>query len=106
MKIYTGNSARGYSCQIQRIEDGFVKLGHEITSYPGEADLIYQNNAPFDQIIKDKELGNFKPDAKIIFTILDIPEHLIRIGKFDLEALANQLTYADSICSLVILFLS
>lgn len=94
MKIYSANSARGLSCQIQRIEQGFVELGHEITPYPVEADLIYQNNAPFDQIIVDKENGVFKKDAKFIFNILDLCPHC---QNFPLSKIREQIKSADAV---------
>lgn len=94
MKIYTANSAQGISCQIARIERGFVELGHEITKLPQEADLIYQNNAPFDQIIQDKKNGNFKSEARFIFNILDLAPHC---WDFPIKKIKEQIEYADAI---------
>ena len=97
MKIFTAASSRCHWCQIDRIEKDFIQLGHEITSYPQEADLIYQNNPPFDQIIEDKLNNIFKKDSKIIFNILDIPIHL---KNYDVNKIINQLKYADAITSI------
>jgi glycosyltransferase involved in cell wall biosynthesis len=97
MKIYTANSARGSLCQIQRIERGFIELGHEITPFPHLADIIYQNNAWFDGIIQDKQRGNFKKGAKIVFTVLDCAAHL---PDFPIDKLQDQLKYADAICTI------
>lgn len=96
IKICTISSARCPWCQIQRIEQGFIELGHEITPYISEADLIYCNNPPFDQIIKDKIDNKIK--GKIIFNILDIPIHLF--PNFDINKLKNQLKFADVITSI------
>lgn len=104
LKIYT-NGARGLSCQINRIDQGFLKLGHELTEFVNEADLIYSNNFSKDwfQIIKDRADGKLKKDVKIIFCILDLPEHLIRTGQFtqeNLEEIAECLVEADAVASI------
>lgn len=68
MKIQTFG-ARFFGAQIDRVEDGFAELSHEITSnYP---DLIYSNDADgYEQAIKQKELF---PESKLILNILDVP---------------------------------
>jgi glycosyltransferase involved in cell wall biosynthesis len=94
LKIYTAASARGLSTQIARIEQGFVDLGHEITQYPGEADLVFQNNAPFDQVINDRLDLVFKSEAKFIFNILDLAPHC---PDFPLQKIREQVKYADAV---------
>ncbi len=94
MKICTRGSSAFFAGQIDRIEAGFVALGHEITDHYHEADLIYINNPPFTQVIRDKLAGNVR--GKLIFTVLDIPEHLF--PRFDIAALKTELEHADAVC--------
>jgi glycosyltransferase involved in cell wall biosynthesis len=54
------------------------------------------NNGPYAQVIKDKSEGHIK--GKMIFTVLDIPEHLF--PNFDLEGLKRELDTADAVCSI------
>lgn len=96
MKICTANSSRGPHCQIMRIEDGFRALGHEIVSDMRDADLIYQNNFWFDNILAAKKRGEIK--AKIILNVLDVPEHII--DQFDLDKAMRQLKQADAVTSI------
>lgn len=96
MKICTANSSRGPHCQIMRIEDGFRSLGHEIVSDMREADLIYQNNFWFDDILAAKSRGEIK--AKIILNVLDVPEHIIH--EFDLDKAMRQLKQANAVTSI------
>lgn len=82
-----------WGSQLPRIEQGFVALGHEITPHSHEADLIYANNGPYDQIILDECAG--KTHGKVILTLLDIPLHL---GKaFDHDKIRAQLAQADAV---------
>lgn len=94
MKIFTANSARCTQCQISRIEEGFLSLGHELTQNPSEADLIYQNNPWFEEIIALKEDGKLKPTAKIIFNILDLCPHCT---DFPILKLMRQIEHADAV---------
>jgi hypothetical protein len=96
MKIYT-DGARFYGDQISRIENGFVILGHEITKYITDADLIYSNNSSpsRSQIIIDKKEGKLKRDCKIIFNILDIPEWCF--PNYDLNTIHKELIEADHV---------
>lgn len=97
MKIYT-NGARHFGSQLPRIEDGFRALGHEITPFVSEADLIYSNN-DHAGLVADRARGVvFKPGAKLIFTCLDVPEHLL--PHFDLARLKAELSAADAICTI------
>lgn len=93
MKIYT-QGARFYGGQIDRIDQGFKALGHELTPYIDEADLAYVNNGPYRQIASDKFAGRIK--GKLILTVLDIPVHLL--PNFDMEGLYAELQHADQIC--------
>jgi glycosyltransferase involved in cell wall biosynthesis len=93
IKVYTANSSKCEWCQISRIEEGFISLGHQIVNTPGEADLIYQNNFWFDQIIEDKKRGLI--NGKIIFNILDLAPHLG--DEFPLNRVKEQLPYADAV---------
>lgn len=90
MKIYVGG-AEGYTCQVDRIRDGFTKLGHELTRYHWDADLIFINNPPFSDDLLDSK-------GVRIYNILDIPEHLFPF--FDLGSLKCQLLKADAITSI------
>jgi len=94
MKIYTADSARCEWCQIQQIENGFIELGHEITENIYDADLIYQNNPWFDNIISSKKSGNIK--GKIIFNILDLATN-VGPNAFDINRAKNQFQFADAI---------
>lgn len=96
MKICTASSARGYTCQINRIEKGFEKLGHEITPHVHEADLTYVNNPWFEQVIKDYQECSNK--SKLILNVLDIPEHLF--PRFDLRKLTTQLSQASAVTTI------
>lgn len=90
MKIKTFGS-RCPTCQIDRIEDGFRQLGHDIIE-EGEPDLIYCNNRWHEEPIAYKEKY---PSAKLILNVLDIPEHVIHM--FELDKLKQQLDKADQI---------
>ena len=93
MKIYLAASAKCIWCQAERIEQGFIELGHEIVHTPNEADIVYQNNFWFDQIIKDKLNGSIK--GKIILNILDLAPHLGE--EFPMSKVRAQIGYADTI---------
>jgi len=94
MKIYTADSARCEWCQIQQIENGFIQLGHEITKNIYDADLIYQNNPWFDNIVRSKQSGHVK--GKIIFNILDLATN-VGPNAFDINRAKNQFEFADAI---------
>lgn len=95
MKIAT-NGARHWGSQIPRIEDGFRALGHEITLYWHEADLVYSQN-DHAQVVADKLAGRLKRGAKVVLTCLDVPTH---IPGFDVKSLATQLAAADAVCTI------
>ena len=94
MKIFT-SGARCVGSQIERIEEGFIKLNHEITSDITSADLIYVNNAWYDDIIAAKQSGQIK--GKIVFTVLDLAPH---VPDFPVQKLKEQLQYADHVCTI------
>ncbi len=95
MKIWT-SGARFFGGQIDRIDAGFISLGHELVKDISEANLVYCNNAWYDEIIEAKKAGKIK--GKIIFTVLDLAPHLG--NQFPLAKLEEQLEYADAICSI------
>lgn len=87
------HGATHWGSQLPRIEQGFIELGHTITPYSHEADLVYANNGPYDQILADKCAGQIK--GKVILTLLDIPLHLG--ASFDYDKIREQLSQADAI---------
>lgn len=98
MRIYTGNSSRFHGSQIQRIEEGFRALGHETTDHVHLADLVFVNNPWFDQIVKDRQSGAIRRDAKVILNVQDLPKH---IPDYDVGKLATQLKLgADAVTSI------
>ncbi len=93
VKIYC-NGSRFWGGQLDRIEDGFRALGHEVTEHVSEGDLVYSNNS-HTQLVKDKANGILKPGAKTIFNVLDIPEHLF--PSYDPDVLDGELWQADAV---------
>lgn len=85
------HGATHWGSQLPRIEQGFIELGHQITPHSHEADLIYANNGPYDQILVDKWTDKIR--GKIILTLLDVPLHL-GVG-FDYDKTRAQLAQAD-----------
>ena len=94
MKISTSTSARFFGAQISRIEAGLVSLGHEIVTDLHSADLIFVNNAWYDEAIEAKKAGT---KGKFIFNVLDLAPH---IPDFPLDRLKEQLAHADGICTI------
>jgi glycosyltransferase involved in cell wall biosynthesis len=91
VKIYT-HGADHVTCQLPRIKDGFIVLGHEITPNIEDADLIYSNNPWWDDIINAKRTGKVK--GKIIFNILDLCPHC---QDFPMDRMRAQILEADTI---------
>jgi glycosyltransferase involved in cell wall biosynthesis len=87
--------ARGQSTQIERIEAGFVQLGHEITPHVSEGDIVYSNNLWSDQLIADKLAGRIR--GKYIQNVLDLAPH---IPDFPLGRARDQLRHADAITTI------
>lgn len=79
MNIYC-NGSNNYVSQIQRIKEGFIQLGHTISSIE-EADLIYSND-PSGYSSNHKKINK---NAKIIYNVLDLPPHCIDPSRFDIS---------------------
>lgn len=95
MKIFCAGS-RFFAGQIDRIEQGFVQLGHEITPHPHEASLIYSNDpGGYPQIIADREAGRLF--GKVIFNVQDIPTFL---PDYNVDGLRVSLHSADAITAI------
>ena len=89
--------SRFHGGQIDRIEQGFVALGHELTPHSHEASIIFSNDpAAFDQIVIDRCGG--KIHGKVIFNVQDIPLHLG--AAFDCAKLKSQLVKADAVTTI------
>jgi len=97
VKIYSAQSSRFHASQIQRIEDGFRLLGHEVTDFVSDAQIVYQNNPWFDQVLVDKAAGRLASGAKIIFNVQDIPFH---IPSYPTDRLKQQLQQADAVTAI------
>lgn len=95
MKVACAGS-RFHGGQVDRIEQGFVQLGHELTPHWHEADLIYANDpGHYEQILVDRAAGRLR--GKVILNVLDIPLH---IPTYDKAALARQLVQADAVTAI------
>ena len=69
--------ADGYTCQIPRIKEGMMALGHILTK--DSPDLIYSNDPRgYEEALKLKEKY---PKAYLIFNFLDVPWHMPNIEK-------------------------
>lgn len=83
-----------YAGQVDRIEAGFVALGHELVEDISKADLVYSNDeGGYTKVLSHKERGDVK--GKIIFNVLDIPAH--NLDTYDLSALDRKLAQADAV---------
>lgn len=91
LKIFT-DGARFWGGQIDRIDAGFVSLGHELTTDISEADLIYVNNGGYSKIVEAKIRGLVK--GKIILNVLDLAPH---ISTFPLVQTREELAVADAV---------
>jgi len=88
-----------YGGQIDRIEQGFRELGHEVTPHVSEASLVYVNDAAhYAGVIADKVAGNLHPDAKVIFNCPDLAPHLG--SAFPLLTVFGQLKHADAVTTI------
>jgi glycosyltransferase involved in cell wall biosynthesis len=94
VKIYT-EGARIIGGQIDRIEAGFISLGHEITRCIDCANLVFSNNLWSDQLIADKLAGRIS--GKYIQNVLDLAPH---IPDFPLGRARDQLRRADAITTI------
>lgn len=87
--------------QIDRIRQGLAAQPNVIlTDKIEEADLVYVNNPPYDNVLR----AQLKPGAKTVFTLLDLPLHLLPPeGDFTFEkmgVLCAQLGQADAITTI------
>lgn len=95
MKIFCAGS-RFWGSQVDRIEQGFAQLGHEITPHVHEASLIYSNDpGGYQQIIADRNAGRLF--GKVIFNVQDIPTFL---PDYDVDGLRVSLQSADAITAI------
>lgn len=93
MKVICYGS-RFYGGQVDRIEKGFVELGHEIVNEISHADLVYSNDpGGYKEVLSLKYADKVK--GKIVFNVLDIPEH--NLPNFDLEGLELMLNHAHEV---------
>jgi glycosyltransferase involved in cell wall biosynthesis len=73
-----------------------VALGHQLAEHIDEADIVYSNDeGGYQQILSNLYGGKIKKDAKVIFNVLDIPEH--NLSNYDLEGLATMLKRAHAV---------
>ena len=79
LKVFCEGS-KGYINQIDRIKQGFIDNGCQLTSLE-EAELIYFN----DPNSYDLEVKIKNSKAKVIFNVLDIPFHLIDSQRYDVS---------------------
>ena len=98
MKVYTAGS-RFWGGQVDRVDAGFTLLGHDLTTDPREADLLYSNDpGGYKEILASHYACDLKKGARIIFNVLDIPEHLM--PNYDLEGLERMLNHAHAVTSI------
>lgn len=94
-----GSSLRFYAGQIQRIEQGFITLGHESVEKMVDADLLYSNDpGGYKTILAAHYGGRLKQGARLIFNVQDIPEHLM--PNYDIEGLSTMLDHAHAVTSI------
>ncbi len=100
LKIYC-DGAKFYGGQLDRIEQGFLALGHELVNNCEEADLIYSNNPSETRSIIVDGIRLGATNAKVVFNILDVPFHIWdSFKKNDLGKWSNELSYADGITTI------
>lgn len=85
--------------QIDRVRQGLAAQQNVVlTDKIEEADLVYVNNPPYDNVLRAAQL---KPSVKKIFNVLDLPLHLLQPnGDYTFEkmaALCEQLKQAEAI---------
>jgi len=85
----------GFTCQIPRIKEAMLDLGHILSEDTPE--LIYCND-PID-FQKAIDLKKKNPKAFLILNILDIPWHFPNINKL-IEAWKNLLHKADAVTTI------
>ena len=87
--------ARYILSQVDRIEDGFKLLGHELVEE--NPDIIYVNDAGYHK--EGTELKKKYPTAKLILNTLDLPWHCREINEI-LNKLNVSFYYADAITTI------
>ena len=88
--------ADGYTCQIPRIKEGIISLGHTITeSFP---DLIYSNDPTGYN--KALELKKKFSNAYLIFNFLDIPWHMPNIHERTKLLIKNYFFKANAVSTI------
>lgn len=92
MKTFKTFGARGYTCQIDRIDRGLRELGLQESENP---DFIYCNDAGyFEEAINYKQ---HNLNSKLILNTLDIPNWC---PDFDLNKIYSQLLQADKLTTI------
>jgi hypothetical protein len=81
---------RGYTCQIDRIDQGLIALGHNLTSDIKDAELIYLNDRTSENLEEIRE-----SKAKKIFNVLDIPHR--HLTETDIKNWKEKLLLADHV---------
>ncbi len=86
---------RGIGAQVDRIEEGFRALGHEVVEDPMHADLIYSNDTGgYIEAISAKGLVS----VKVILNVLDLCPHCQ--PPLDLARIKGQLSHADAVTTI------
>jgi len=95
VKIY---GAKEYWCQVPRIEQGFLGLGHEVVT-GDDYDFIYANNFDFsEEDLEHRDSALYYKNSSLpkkgfkMLNVLDIPPH---IPNFPTDKLKDQLSMAD-----------
>lgn len=92
--------------QISRIREGLSLLpGVTLTDHFGDASLVYCNDmGTYEEAIEAKDDGRLKAGAKLVFNVLDLPEHIFAPnGDFTHEKLLHLrdcLNKADAVTSI------
>ncbi len=83
--------------QLDRIEQGFVALGHNLTPHVSEGELVFVNDcAHHKQAVIDKLAGRLP--GKLILNVQDLPFHLG--AAFDYEGVDRLLAHADAVTTI------
>lgn len=92
--------------QINRVKEGLAVLeGVTLTDHFGGASVVYCNDAgTYEEALEAKDDGRLRKGAKLVFNVLDLPEHLFPpLGDFThdkLIHLRDSLVRADAITSI------
>ena len=80
---------------VNRLEQGFIELGHEIVFFNERPDLLIAINPD----VYDEAIGEEVAEGGLkIFNVLDVPEHLL--DTYPVNDIKNQLKEADVITSI------